>query len=124
MSVSSLQAVKCSTNRRDSYLLGVLQVIVKGVGAPGDVGLLVRLCVGVLGHLAGLAANQTVQIRAGLVATILNVAVCIRRCDKRHEIQTLAMVWHWVHLALKSAAPLSGLPAGHGVFIVLAIFSS
>jgi len=33
-------------------------------------------------------------------------------------IFTLLMVWHWVHLALKRAAPFSALPSGQVAFIV------
>lgn len=58
-------------------LLGVLEVIEEGVLVPGDTLLLVGVGVRVAGDLAGLAAEETVELGTDLVALALLQGVAL-----------------------------------------------
>lgn len=57
-----------------NVLLGVLEVLEKGLLVPDNAGLLVGGGVGVAGNGARLAAEELVEVRAGLGGTVLIIA--------------------------------------------------
>lgn len=75
--LSLLEATEGHLGARN-VLLGVLKVLEESVLVPVDGTLLVGVGVGEAGDLAGLAAEETVELRADLVALALleGVALC------------------------------------------------
>jgi hypothetical protein len=75
--LSLLEATEGHLGARN-VLLGVLEVLEESVLVPVDGALLVGVGVGEAGNLAGLAAEETVELRANLVALALleGVALC------------------------------------------------
>lgn len=90
--LSLLEATEGHLGARN-VLLGVLEVLEESVLVPVDGTLLVGVGVGETGDLTGLAAEETVKLRANLVALALleGVALCATGLEETSAL--LGVTW-------------------------------